>query len=668
MAELKNIRIAVSGIYDYALEELPTLRIALPGHGAPDWVEEKRLYKVYRPASVLAAACAKFSNLPLTHHHPKLPVDGQNFRDIAVGWTGEHPEIDFIQQTDEVGIRSTCVLYDDEALEAYERGEIQLSPGYIAEFEWRKGTDPHGNEYDIIMKEIKDVNHVALLPAGRGGEYAVVMDKAPEKENVFEIVRKSHENVDGAPKGNDNASKDHVKKEDKEKHYNESTEELKENFKKVVSLNPVSIDSNRNITDQKEAEQIFRNLGEVTNKSDGHNADFAVQSVGKLLRHKGFDYGKVFESAGELFANAQKVFSTEEEKKEGHKEHPNIKAYNNYVNKISLNGKDYYIRFTTREEYPGRKNPNRKMTDNMHSCAISEIALYETKKADSSTVSGSTPGGISNQPFIDSRLADFFMYVKQNQTQDAFNDEIVIYSTAIVKSVFDIVRNRIEVIDYGTVFDLVRVQTEDVKYEDGHVSKRRDGEYVKENGSWRKLTLEEKNKREDEEIQRQENEAVKIEKALKENGYDAEIAKSRHYWGNSTYITPKLNGEYLYWNTEGLGRKKGSLVKFRLSDHPFTNFGGRSEVMIKNADSIIKGLNKMKNVTLTASEVQKEIEKKNISKDKKNEAWDKMVRLIRLQSENIPVNETYKKEIEENYFKYYTPEQAEHLRERYRSR
>ena len=41
MAELKNIRIAVSGLYDYAFEELPTLRVALPGQGAPDWVEKK---------------------------------------------------------------------------------------------------------------------------------------------------------------------------------------------------------------------------------------------------------------------------------------------------------------------------------------------------------------------------------------------------------------------------------------------------------------------------------------------------------------------------------------------------------------------------------------------------------------------------------------------------
>ena len=197
MAELKNIRIAVSGIYDYALEEIPTLRIPMPGQGAPDWVEDKRLYQVYRPAPVLAAACDKFKSLPLTHHHPKAPVDGANFRDLAVGWTGESPWVDYIKDNDEVGIRSTCMIYDDEAVSAYERGEIQLSPGYIAVFEWSKGKAPNGQEYDIIMKEITDVNHLALLPAGRGGEYAVVMDEAAKGPSVFDLVRESK---DGAPK------------------------------------------------------------------------------------------------------------------------------------------------------------------------------------------------------------------------------------------------------------------------------------------------------------------------------------------------------------------------------------------------------------------------------------------------------------------------------------
>lgn len=191
MAELKNIRIAISGIYDYAYEEIPTLRLPFPGQGAPDWVEKKNIYKVYRPANVLAAACEKFKMLPLTHHHPQTPVDGQNFRDLAIGYTGETPWTDYLDGKDEVGIRSTVMLYDDEALSAYENGEIQLSPGYIANFEWQKGVDPHGNEYDIIMKEITDVNHLALLPAGRGGPDAVVMDSAPKHMSIFDRVQGS---------------------------------------------------------------------------------------------------------------------------------------------------------------------------------------------------------------------------------------------------------------------------------------------------------------------------------------------------------------------------------------------------------------------------------------------------------------------------------------------
>ena len=212
MAELKNIRIAVSGLYDYAYDELPTLRVAMPGNGAPDWVEKKDIYKVYRPAPVLAAACDKFKMLPLTHHHPRVPVDGQNFRDLAVGYTGENPEVDYLSDKNEVGIKSTLMMYDDEALKAYDNGEIQLSPGYIAVFEWKKGTAPNGEPYDIIMKEITEVNHLALLPNGRGGEDAVVLDNAPETkdQSVFDLVK----TTDGAPKGNDNAAKDHVKKEE----------------------------------------------------------------------------------------------------------------------------------------------------------------------------------------------------------------------------------------------------------------------------------------------------------------------------------------------------------------------------------------------------------------------------------------------------------------------
>lgn len=188
MAEYKNIRLAVSGIYDYAESELPTLRLPLPGRGAPGWVERKALYKVYRPAPVLAAAADKFKMLPLTHHHPRVPVDGANFRDLAVGYTGENVWVDWLEESGEVGIRSGLMLYDEEAVKAYDNGEIQLSPGYMADFEWRKGTAPNGQEYDIVMKEITDVNHLALLPNGRGGPDAVVLDGAPKEPTVFDMA------------------------------------------------------------------------------------------------------------------------------------------------------------------------------------------------------------------------------------------------------------------------------------------------------------------------------------------------------------------------------------------------------------------------------------------------------------------------------------------------
>ena len=193
------------------------MRVPLPGQGAPDWVEDKRIYKVYRPASALAAACDKFKSLPLTHHHPRTPVDGANFRDVTVGWTGESPIVDYIGESDEVGIRSTMVMGDGEALRAYESGEVQLSPGYVATFEWENGTTAKGESYDIVMREIIDVNHLALLPAGRGGEYAVVMDGAGKEPTVFDLARETVAE-DGAPKGNDNASKDHINQDLGEDH------------------------------------------------------------------------------------------------------------------------------------------------------------------------------------------------------------------------------------------------------------------------------------------------------------------------------------------------------------------------------------------------------------------------------------------------------------------
>ncbi|MGP1459803.1 MAG: DUF2213 domain-containing protein, partial [Treponema sp.] len=116
------------------------------------------------------------------------------------------PFIDYIGSKDEVGIRSNVLLYDNEAQEAYARGEIQLSPGYVALFVWQRGVSPHGQEYDIVMQEIKSVNHVALLPAGRGGQEARVLDAKPVQTTIFDMVHttRDKEDANGAQHSDDN--------------------------------------------------------------------------------------------------------------------------------------------------------------------------------------------------------------------------------------------------------------------------------------------------------------------------------------------------------------------------------------------------------------------------------------------------------------------------------
>lgn len=397
MAELKNIRIAVSGIYDYALEEIPTLRLPLPGQGAPDWVEKKQIYKIYRPAFVLAAACDKFKMLPLTHHHPNTPVDGQNFRKLAVGYTGENPFIDWIKDTDEVGIRSTVMIYDDEALNAYERGEIQLSPGYVAFFEWQKGKAPDGQEYDIVMKEITDVNHLALLPAGRGGEYAVVMDGLchrgqfdgyKDKVSVFSLAKLNlaTESKDGAPKGNDNASKDHVKKENEEA--------VK---KRVFGKEFKGFSGAKAIEKLLQEKQGF--VQGAFSRNDIGDIDVVYGEVTDPKTHKGYGLAHIFDKHPEVTPEIINEIISKGEKTESH-------------NGYNLSYKGYVVGINN-----GWKENGKKVTSD--NWIVTSFYKREEKATDTIAHAGN---------FTSDTV----------RPENLFTDEIIIHTAPEVKSVFEI--------------------------------------------------------------------------------------------------------------------------------------------------------------------------------------------------------------------------------------
>ena len=179
---IKNVAIARSGVYHYAFDELPNLGLKLPDSGSmsksspPAHHSGSGFFNVYRPATVLARAVDKFVRLPLTLEHPPVMIDGNNFKTYSVGFTGDKADISTTPDGKEVTIHSTLTVVDNDAVRAYYNGVVEVSPGYNAEFDWEDGIAPNGEHYDIVMKEITNVNHLAMCKRGRGGTAACILD------------------------------------------------------------------------------------------------------------------------------------------------------------------------------------------------------------------------------------------------------------------------------------------------------------------------------------------------------------------------------------------------------------------------------------------------------------------------------------------------------------
>lgn len=181
---VKNAILARSGVYQYTRGELRALGLSDP----PKWIGDKEVFNVFRPAPVIAVAVerGKFNHLPLTTPHPPEFVDRENFREYAVGWTGDKASMEYLADIDEAVVRSTVVIGDAEAAEAYEKGVKELSHGYMAEFRWRG--EKEGGTFDAVMTQITDGNHMALVPRGRAGAAAAILDRKGAGVGVKQIM------------------------------------------------------------------------------------------------------------------------------------------------------------------------------------------------------------------------------------------------------------------------------------------------------------------------------------------------------------------------------------------------------------------------------------------------------------------------------------------------
>ena len=185
---------------------------------------------------------------------------------------------------------------------------------------------------------------------------------------------------------------------------------------------------------EEEIEDIYGSLSQGVNKYDGRIVDFVHSTLGKILRHKGFDYRLIVPKLKDIFDDSVPVLSEKEQTKEGHKIHGNFEGYHHYLGKVSLDGNDFYVRLTVQELHtnPSKKKPVGFTPNQLHSAHISDVEIYNADQhpVDSQIINRATDDVTSTK--YDAKLHDFLKSAKdaeENSTKvvDENGEPLVVY-------------------------------------------------------------------------------------------------------------------------------------------------------------------------------------------------------------------------------------------------
>lgn len=166
-----DARVARTGIQLYRGSEL----------GRPDLDK----VRVYRPEHEVFSkdSLRSYAHRPLTNDHPPVSVTADNWKQYAVGQTGDEVA------RDGEHVRIPLVLMDRAVISDFENGKRELSLGYTTDLKWVAGVTKSGEAYDAIQTSIR-ANHLAVVAAARGGPTLKLGDDN-EGDNSMTTVLKS---------------------------------------------------------------------------------------------------------------------------------------------------------------------------------------------------------------------------------------------------------------------------------------------------------------------------------------------------------------------------------------------------------------------------------------------------------------------------------------------
>lgn len=239
----RNAMIARSGIQYYLDDELPGLNLM----SVPREYRGQRVFSVYRPSYVLEAAKDEFKGKPIRVDHQWV----ENLADPAIiGYIDSDVRIK--HNKDEVALCAHLDMNDDAELPDYK----ELSPGYISVNEWRPGTAPSGEPYEIICTKIKSVNHLAVVKEARGGKDMKILDGGKRLMIHSGLIRAVKRKLMGVLDGKPQLTFEEIVDEIGASIGNMDDEEIRA---KTASL----VDACKDLPDSEEKEKLTRYIADI---------------------------------------------------------------------------------------------------------------------------------------------------------------------------------------------------------------------------------------------------------------------------------------------------------------------------------------------------------------------------------------------------------------------
>lgn len=156
-----SVRCARTGVQDYLRSEL-----GLEGDGT---------IAVYRPETAVfdSGSLTTYAGKPITLGHPQGGVvDAANWKALAIGTVGSKV------LRDGESIVVDFAIMDAVAVQGIEAGTRQVSMGYTTPMVLQDGFAPDGTAYQAVQTGPININHLAVVPAARGGKELRIGDAA----------------------------------------------------------------------------------------------------------------------------------------------------------------------------------------------------------------------------------------------------------------------------------------------------------------------------------------------------------------------------------------------------------------------------------------------------------------------------------------------------------